>query len=153
MSQENVELAKRLYPGVVDIVPILAEPAAWIALAEPLVHPRFETVGQGLAMSSGGLEAAQESIRRSVYGIQGFIDVWRDFLGAWDSWVITPAQVLDVDDERVLVLLDIRARSKTHGVEIPIAAANLLTFQEEKLTRLELFNTQSEAFEATGLSE
>jgi hypothetical protein len=30
-----------------------------------------------------------------------------------ESWVIRPAEVIDVDDERVLVLLDIEARSKT----------------------------------------
>ena len=153
MSQENVELAKRLYPGPVDIVPMLAEPSPWIALAEPLVHPEFETVGEGPAMSSGGGEPTSESSRRSAYGIQGFIGIWRDFLSAWDSWVVTPARVLDVDDDRVLVLLDIQARSKTHGVDIPIAAANLLTFHEDKLTRLELFTTRSEALEAAGLSE
>lgn len=153
MSQQNVALAKRFYPGSIDLVPIIAEPAAWIAFFEPLVDPRFETVGEGLAMSSGGVSAAQESTRRSVYGIQGFIEVWRDFLGAWDSWVITPAKLLDVDEERVLVLLDIRARSKSHGVEMPMGAANLLSFRDGRLVRMELFNTQSEALEAVGLTE
>jgi hypothetical protein len=145
MSQENMELAKRFYPGSVDIVPMAAAPDAWVGFFEPLVHPDFETVGEGLAMSSGGVETAQESSRRSAYGFEGFISVWSDFLSAWDSWVVTPANLIDVDDERVLVLLDIRARSKTHGVEMPIEAANLLTFRDGKLTRLELFNTQPEA--------
>ena len=153
MSQENVELAKRFYPGSVDIVPMVAEPDALVAIFESLVHPDFETVGEGLAMSSGGVESDQESSRRSAYGIQGFIDVWSDFLSAWDTWVVTPVKLIDVDDERVLVLLDIRARSKTHGVEMPIEAANLLTFRDGKLVRLELFNTQPEALEAAGLSE
>ena len=153
MSQENVEIARRLYPGTFDIVPVVAEPAAWVAHMEPFVHPDLETVGEGLAMSSIGIETAQESSRRTVYGIQGVIDVWRDFLIAWDSWVVTPAKLLDVDDERVLVLLDIRARSKTHGVEMPYEAANLLTFRDGMLMRLELFNSKPEALEAAGLSE
>ena len=37
----------------------------------------------------------------------------------------TPTDFIDVDENRVLVMLDVRARSKTHQVEMPIEGANL----------------------------
>jgi len=60
---------------------------------------------------------------------------------------------VDVDEERVLVLMEVRARSKTHRVEMPVEGANLLTIRDGKLARLEMFLDQNEAREAAGLSE
>jgi hypothetical protein len=119
----------------------------------PLLDPDFETIGGALGMEAAGEPTAEGSARRVVYGVEGFRDGWRGFLAAWDSWVVTATKFIEVDDERVLVLLDVQARSKTHGVDVPIDAANLLTFRSGKLLRLELFSTRSEAFEAAGLSE
>ena len=53
----------------------------------------------------------------------------------------------------MLVLLDVRARSMTHQVEIPIEGANLLTFSDGRLGRLEIFFERAQAREAAGLSE
>ncbi len=47
MSEENVEVVRRLFPGTVDLVATLADPGAFEAtrvVFEPLVHPDFETV-------------------------------------------------------------------------------------------------------------
>jgi hypothetical protein len=149
MSQ-NLEIVRRMYPGTVDVAALVADPSAATEGLEPLLHPDFETVGAAIAMP--GVESPQEAGRRAVRGVAGFIEGWRDFLGAWESWVITPTEFIDVDDERILILLDVRARSKTHQVEIPIEAANLVTLRDGKLARLEMFSGRAEAFEAAGLS-
>jgi hypothetical protein len=60
---------------------------------------------------------------------------------------------VDVDEDRVLVLLDVRARSKTHQAEMPIAAANLLALRDGKVARMELFFERAQAREAAGLTE
>jgi hypothetical protein len=91
--------------------------------------------------------------RSPAIGIEGFLAAWLDWLNAWETWVVTPAEFIDVDEEHVLVLLDVQARSKTHQVDIPLPSANLLTLREGKLVRLEMFPTQPEALEAAGLSE
>ena len=64
-----------------------------------------------------------------------------------------PTDFIEADQERVVVVLDIRARSKTHQVDIPFEGANLLTFRDGKLARAELFTTRDAALEAAGLSE
>ena len=153
MSEENVEIAKALYPGVLDLTTILATPEALDAALshyEPLVHPDFVTVhdprAAGLGMS--GPEGPGVS-----QGIEGFIGLWRDYLVAWDSWVVTPTGFVDVGDERVLVLQSFKGRSKTHGVELEQEGGNVVTIRDGKLGRLELFFHREDALEAAGLSE
>ena len=67
--------------------------------------------------------------------------------------MVAPPEFIDVDENRVLALMEIRGRSKTHQVEMPIEAANLWTLRDRKVARLELFLDQTEALEAAGLRE
>jgi hypothetical protein len=152
MSQENVEIVRRLYPGDVDLVAVLVDREALEATLEPLVHPDFETITvPGQIPLSGA--AAAESSRPIFYGVDGFVSAFVDWLSAWESWVITATDFIDVDESRILVMLDVRARSRTHQVEMPVEGANLLTLRDGKLERLELFFDRSQALEAAGLSE
>jgi hypothetical protein len=155
MSQANVEVARRFVPESVDWVALLADPGA-LELArravEPMVRSDAETVtvpGQ-VPLEGGGSEDPSQPTYR---GIDGFLSAFGDWLSAWESWVVTPSDFIDVDEERVLVLLEVRARSKTHQVEIPIEAANLLTLRDGKVARMELFFDRAQAHEAAGLSD
>jgi hypothetical protein len=155
MSEENVEIVRRLYPDRIDLVASFADPdamAATRAAFEPWVHDDVETVADARYLMLQGVETGGEG-RPIVYGIDGLINFWRDWLSAWDSWVVSPAEFIGVDADRVLVLLDVQATSKTHGVGVPQEAANLLTLRDGKLARLELFLRRAEALEAVGLSE
>jgi SnoaL-like domain len=87
------------------------------------------------------------------YGPDGFESLFREWFSAWESWLVTPADFIDVDENRVLVMVEISGRSKTQGAEMPIQGANLLTIREGRLARLELFFRRAEALEAAGLSE
>ncbi len=153
MSRENVEVARRCYPGTADMVALLGDPAGLQAVRnmfEPLVHTDFETV---TVPGQVPLSGTRDSSRPTLHGIDGFIGGFRDWLDAWDRWAVTATQFIDVDAERVLVMVDVLARSKTHQVEMPIEAATLLTFRDSKLTRLELFFDRAEAREAAGLTD
>jgi ketosteroid isomerase-like protein len=86
-------------------------------------------------------------------GIDGFVSVFRDWFSAWETWVVTATDFIDVDENRVLVMLDIRARSKTHQVEMPVEGANLLTIKDGKVARWEFFFDRDQALKAAGLSE
>jgi SnoaL-like protein len=152
MSQENVEIARRLYPGAVDVVTVLADRKALNATLGPLVQPDFETVtvpGQ-VPLSGAG---AEDPSRPIFYGLDGFVNAFHDWLTAWETWVVTPTDFIDVDENRVLVMLDIRARSKTHKVEMPVEGANLLTIKDGTIARIELFFERDQALEAAGLTE
>ncbi len=160
MSQENVELVRRLYPGPVDVAVALSDPQIFEAMRieiEPLMHSDFETVGDPrnlFRLGGRDVELPEGSFSRlNARGIDGFVAVFRDWLSAWESWIATPIEFIDVDERRVLVTLDVRARSKTHQVEVPIESANLLTLRDGKIARVELFMRRAEALEAAGLSE
>jgi hypothetical protein len=158
MSEENVEVARRLYPGPIDVAATLADREALAtvrAAFEPLVHPDFETVidpGYQMMLGDPGMDAPLGSPSIS-YGIDGFVSIFREWLSAWETWVVTPTDFIDVDENRVLVMLDIRARSKTHQVEMPVEAANLLTIKDGRGARIEFFFERGQALEAAGLRE
>jgi hypothetical protein len=156
MSAENVELALSIFPGTFDLAALFADPRAVEAFRnrlEPRVDQDLEVVLPPEAVPPADPAAGIRpgSSRPTALGIDGFMAGFGDWLSAWESWVITPLEMVDVDDDRVLVPLDIRARSKTHGVEMPVEGANLLTFSNGKLARLELFLDRGHARAAAGL--
>ena|SRR5436190_201397 len=150
MSRENMEIARRLYPEGLDLVAALADRENFDATLAPLVQPDFEivTVPGQVPLSGVG---AEDPSRPTFYGVDGFARSFGEWLTAWQSWVITGADLIDVDEDRVLVMLDVRARSKTHQVEMPVEGANLLTLRDGRLARMELFFERAQALEAAGL--
>jgi hypothetical protein len=66
---------------------------------------------------------------------------------------VTATDFIEAGQSRVLVMLDVRARSKTHQVEMPIEGANLLTLTAGRLARLELFFERGQALEAAGVRD
>lgn len=152
---ENIELARTIFPGPFDIVVGFTDPEGWKATRpalEPLVHPDFETVTAPGQVPLSGV-GSEDSSRPVFHGLDGFVTAFSDWLSAWESWVVTATDFIEVDEDRVLVMLDVRARSKTHQVEMPFEGANLLTMRAGKLARLELFFDRVQAREAAGLSE
>lgn len=157
MSQENLEVARQIFPGTIDMVPLFDDPALFAAMREgftEFVDPDVVTIGEPNTIPMGdfdtGLKTGPDS--SVANGIDGFLNFWRDWLSAWETWVLGPPDYIDVDESRVLLIYEVRARSKTHQVEMTIEGGNLLSFQEGKLTRLELFFDRANALEAAGLS-
>jgi hypothetical protein len=153
MSQENVEVVRQI-PWDVDMVPVFADPELLEAtrrVLEPILHPGFEVVADPTAVPMGDFGSA--STPGIATGIDGFIRFWREWLSAWESWVTDQLEFIEVDENRVLVIGEIRARSKTHQVEMSLAAGNLITLRDGLVMRMELFMDRAEALEAAGLSE
>jgi hypothetical protein len=157
MSKENVEIVRRIVPGAIDMVALFGNADLLTAMREgiePFVEPEFETVGDPDAIPMGqnvGVEGGPRNL--FAKGIDGFLNFWREWISAWESWDLGPPEFIDVDQDRVLVSYEVRARSKTAQVEVTIEAANLMTLRNGKLTRLELFFNRENALEAAGLSE
>jgi hypothetical protein len=121
---------------------------------EPFVEPDFETVGDASAIPIGptiGVEGGPRGL--FAKGIDGFLDFWREWNSAWESWNLGTPEFIDVDENRVLVLHEVRARPKTFQVDMTIEGANMMTLREGKVTRIELFFDREKALEAAGLSE
>ena len=81
-------------------------------------------------------------------------DGFRTFLSAldrlWEVFEIQPERFLEAE-ERVLVLIRVRAKGRESGVEVTAHYANVWTFREGRVTRAEWFQDPDEALTATGL--
>ena len=154
MSQENLATAHTLYPGAIDLVAAFADPELLEGF-RAFVHPDFDAVfeARNIPMGPASIETVGETGQPTVHGFDALVTAWREWLSAWDTWLITPTEFVDIDDERVLVLMQVRARSKTHQVEMPLDGANLLTFRDGRLAFLEMFLDENDAREAAGLSD
>ena len=157
MSEENVEIARQVFPGSFDMVAVFGDPdvlAAWRQLIEPLVDPDIETVGDPDYIAMGPGTGVNEGPRGLVAkGVDGFITFWRDWITAWETWSIGEPEFRDIDADRVLSIYDARARSKTAQVDMDFHPAHLLTFRDGKVVRAELFLNRVDALKAAGLSE
>jgi hypothetical protein len=153
MSEENVELARRLYPGSMDLAATFTDPATLEAVRaafEPMVQRDFDTVADPRYQMMLGGPGEELSV---FTGMDGFIGAFRGWLSEWDRWLVTPTDFVDVDESRVLVLAEISGRSKAQQIDMAIQGGNLLTFREGKLARLELFFRRADALKAAGMSE
>ncbi len=157
MSEENVELARQIFPGGVDMVALFGNAdllAATRRAIEPLVHPEFETVGDPDYIAMGPDTGVKEGRRGLMAkGVDGFIAFWQDWLTAWEAWNVGEPEFIDLDADRVLATYDALARSKTAQVDMTFRPAHLMTFRDGKVMRVELFLNRPAALEAAGLSE
>jgi ketosteroid isomerase-like protein len=80
----------------------------------------------------------------------------RDWLGAWKEWRVEADEFRELDDERVLVLVNYGGRGKTSGLELGhtrAKGANLLHLRGGKVTRLVNYLSRERAFADLGLKE
>jgi ketosteroid isomerase-like protein len=130
MSQENVEIVRRIYEGW----------AQGDFSAGEVFEPEVEFVMPDWpeGSSSRGLDA----MRRA----------WLSTLSAWDDFRVEPGPLFDTG-ERIVVLTHVRARGKGSGVETQATTATVWTIEAGRVVRLALYWDTKEALEAAGLSE
>jgi ketosteroid isomerase-like protein len=132
MSQENVEVVRALV--------MAAQRADWSAAIAPF-DP--EIVLDQTRMPDGGI-------------YRGAAEVWsfyRRWFGTWDNLEIAPQRFIDLDGDRVLVLLSIRGTGKGSGVDVNMATADLYELRQGRVVRHTGYPDQAEALEAVGLRE
>jgi ketosteroid isomerase-like protein len=134
MSQENVELVRSIF-------------TAWergdFSSAE-WAHPEIEYV-----LVDGPAPGSWK-------GLAGMAEAFRGIVGPWDDYRTEADEYLDLDAERVLVLLHLTGRGKASGMqltEIRAKPANLFHLRGGKVTRLVLYWDRERALAELGLSE
>jgi ketosteroid isomerase-like protein len=137
MSQENVEIARRMFERVPqtlagekpDFFQWLAPEVEWLTLATIIEGTRYH---------------GHDGVRRWIE------DVRRD----WAVWELRTDEFLDLGDDGVLVFGGWHARSHGGDRDLDIQqSAWLLRFRDGTLRRLETFTDRSKALEAAGLAE
>ena len=131
MSQENVEIVRRVYDALNE--------GDWDAVFRD-VHKDFEITTQR------GPGAGTHLRRRAVqeYG--------EDYLATFDRMTFEPEEFRETDDQ-VVVLVTRRARARRSGSEMVVRNGHLWTVRDGSILSMRSFPDPGRALEALGLRE
>ena len=116
MSQENVELVRRVYEG-------------WA---------RGDFADTEAFDPDIDFEMVDWPHQTRVSGIQQMSDTWRSTLGAFDDFRAVPREYLDCGSN-VLVINQIEASGKESGAEVSAETATVWTVESGRVVRLALY--------------
>jgi ketosteroid isomerase-like protein len=88
-------------------------------------------------------------------GTAAMTKAWGDFLSAWGDYRAVAEEYRELDDERVLVLLEATARGKASGLEIGQMlkrSATLFHVRDGAVTRLDIYWDREHALADLGLA-
>jgi ketosteroid isomerase-like protein len=85
------------------------------------------------------------------HGVAVMAQRWRGQLRPWEDLAPEAVAYRELDNERVLVLVRLRGRGKTTGVEVHNRGANLFHVREGKVTRLVLYWDRDRALADLGV--
>jgi ketosteroid isomerase-like protein len=143
VSQENIEAVRAaFYPtGAPNLVPRFADKETLAAALERYLHPDFELVHH---------ELAPPEFKPAGPGARAFVDMYAEWLGAWETFHITPLEFHDLDD-RVLVIVRMGGRTKTHGAEVEQESAVMFGVEAGLVRSVKLFTVADDARREAGL--
>jgi SnoaL-like domain len=142
VPQSNVDLLRALLPDSgTDVAQLFHDDAWFAATAEALVglfDPALESV------------PAWRGAGKTYSGIDGFREMWLDWLEPWASYHVQVDEMIEVG-ESVVVLVRDRARRHGMEVEVELISGSLWTFANGKIVRVEFYANREELREAVGL--
>lgn len=145
MSQQNVELVRRLYaalaglPGLRDASPDDDRAAVDLIFGNYL-DERWE-----LRLPADYPEG--EFAHRGREGSARLIAQLRE---AWAEWRFEPERLIDAGD-RVVAFVRVEARGGASGVPIELTGAHVMTILDGRVARTEVYRDRAEAVRAVGL--
>jgi len=134
MSQENLDLLQRGFEHVVRTG----------ELAPDTVQP--DLVWDTTTFSSVGL-----NLKRCV-GLAETNRWLAEWAGAFEDWSVDVEEVFDGGDQ-VVTFVRQRARTRQGGPELEMPFAQVWTFRDGLIARMEMYLDRSEALAAAGLQE
>ena len=145
MSQENVELVRRLQPlPSADLVTMFRDQDETGTLAESF--PAFYHADCEFVMHI--FDAAPSTYT----GLSGFRDGWRDWLAPWATYRTEIDDCIDLGDDVVVLVRDYGRRTP-NTPEVNLIAAAVWTVRGGKIARAEFYSHRAEALKAVGLEE
>jgi ketosteroid isomerase-like protein len=135
MSEENVEFVRALYGEMGG--------SGWDA-----VIANRELIAPNVELDFSDIYPDAPMIR----GFEQALQVGES--GPWGrSARVEAERILDVDDERVLVLVHVTATGQESGVDVEMRDAHEITIRGGVVVRLKVYADRDEALEAVGLRE
>jgi ketosteroid isomerase-like protein len=142
VSRENVELLRSFLPdSETDLARLFRDERVFSSVVDALaarIHADVEAVP---AWRGAG----------AVYsGIDGFREMWVDWLEPWASYHVQVEEIIDAGD-RIAVLVRDRARRHDSDAEVELISGSVWTFRDGKIARVEFYANREELLEATGI--
>jgi ketosteroid isomerase-like protein len=134
MSQENVEIVRRIYDA-------LGRPDTVAGLWDPEVE--FDVSRDIWAAVVGG------GHYRGTDGVRSWM---LDLYSAWEELNLDCEELIDAGAE-VVSVLSVRGRGRVSGIQVGYNPAGVWTLRGGKVVRVVWFATRDEALEAVGLLE
>jgi ketosteroid isomerase-like protein len=131
MSQENVEILRRMYEA--------GNRDDWEAVFRD-AHPDCEATF--VAGPSPGTHRGREAILTAIFEVTE----------AFDAWIVEPEEFFETED-RIVVIARNRLRPKGTDAEFEYRNGQIWTFRDGKLQSLLQYGSPDEALEAAGLRE
>ena len=143
MSQENVEIWRANLEALRTQFAAGTDPVATISTFAEIWDPEIELdATDANALDLDGVYLGADAAR----------EFWQEWLSAWET-LSFEYELVDAG-ERVLMLVDMRMRGRSTGIEVPFGKfAWISTFRDGLAIHVKLHMSQSEALEAVGLSE
>jgi len=149
MSQENVEIVKRVQPSGIDLVQLFRSSTAPDPSATGIDLSAFESDFETEFISHRVFGSIQPNVS---HGFHGFIENWRDWLEPWERYYIEVEEFIDAGDE-VVSLSRVLAKTTREAVAVEHRPAAVWSVREDKIVRVRFYLEREEALEAAGLSE
>ena len=129
MSQENVEIVRRIYNAI-----------------ERTGEPEWSLLDE--AIETHDHDAPDLGIHR---GHDGWRKWWGDWASAWEQWSTRFEEIIDGGD-RVVVVFRMAARGRS-GLEVHRQDAMVFTVQDGRAVRVDYYNDRQRALAVLGVSE
>jgi len=89
---------------------------------------------------------------KGVYrGKQAVEELWTSFFDAWDAVHWEPQEILELGEDRIMVVNRVRMRGKGSGVEVEATGVQVWTIRDGELRRIKLYQTKQDAFADLGI--
>ena len=137
MSQENVEIVRRVYDAAAR-----RDSATVFALYRPDVELDASRLGVPGAAGDDGVSHGHE-------GLRAFFREWHE---AWGEIEYDYEELIEAG-EQVISIVSRHARGRSSGVSVERSFALLWTLRDGKVARVVWFLTRDEALQAAGLSD
>lgn len=141
MSQENIELVRRLFAEFPTQFRVegVEERLSDEVLAE-FFDPEIEWVPIAQSLLAVDSYRGYEALRR----------FWTEFLSMWDEYTVEPQEFFDEGDQVAVVY---RTVGRTHDVEVDATWSSLYAIRNGRIIRAQNFPSRGGALEAVGLRE
>ena len=141
MSRENVELVRALIPPPgTDLAALVRDDSVFQATVDALA-PVLDPDVASVAVWQGGT---------TYRGVEGFRELWLDWLRPWATYNTHLDELLDAGDCVVALVRD-RARRADMDAEVEIITGSVWQVVDGRVVHVRFYGDRREALEAVGL--